>query len=252
MARKKRPRIIEKGMLRMVEWATKVDSRTVTKKVQALRALHPDWGPEELAEYSIKEKCKYTARVGAATSATGMVPVFGTAVSLTVGMLVDLGSSLTAQAELVLELAEIYDYPLTEANKRETILVVLGLGTGTEFLAKRAGREATERLAKHYAKRWAARVIPVLGIATSASSAALSTYLIGRRAERFFTQGEAAMGDWKDSLRAFSGMDERKLLSWLQETRQRMGDSLKQLPGKSLLKRPEKKTKKTAKKRVED
>ena len=34
------------------------------------------------------------------------------------------------------------------------------------------------------------------------------------------------MGNWKDSLRAFSGVDERKLIGWLQETKARMGKSI--------------------------
>lgn len=206
----------------MVEWATRVDSKAAVQRVQALRALNIDKTPAELAEQLIKEKCLYTARMGAATSATSMVPVFGSALALTVGVLVDLGASLSAQAELVLELAEVYDYPLTEANKRETILVVLGLGTGTEYLTRKAGREATERLIKHYVKRWATKVIPVAGIAASASAAALTTYLIGRRAEKYFTQGATALGDWKDSLRAFSGVDERKLLAWLSKVKSKL------------------------------
>lgn len=220
--RKRRPRLVEKGMLRLVEWATRVDSKAAIQKVKTLKALHPEMPPEALAEQLIKEKCLYTARIGAATSATGMVPVLGSALALTVGMLVDLGASLSAQAELVLELAEVYDYPLTEANKREAILVVLGLGTGTEYLTRTASRKATERFLKHYAKRWASKAIPVAGIATSASAAALTTYLIGRRAERYFTEGSAALGDWKDSLRAFSGVDERKLLQWLSKFKIRL------------------------------
>lgn len=220
--KRRRPRFVERGMLRLVEWATKVDSKAAIKKVQTLKALDPDKSQAILAEQLIKEKCLYTARMGAATSATGMVPVFGTALALTVGLLVDLGASLSAQAELVLELAEVYNYPLTEANKREAILVVLGLGTSTEYLTRKASREASERLLKHYAKRWATKVIPVAGIAASASSAALTTYLIGRRAEKYFTQGPDALGDWKESLRAFSGIDERKLLSWLSKFKIRL------------------------------
>lgn len=217
--RKWRPKWVDKGLLRLVEWATRVDAKAAAQRVQLLKALNPEQTPAALAEQLIRQKCVYTARMGAATSATRMVPVLGSALALTVGVLVDLGASLSAQAELVLELAEVYDYPLTEANKRETILVVLGLGTGTEYLTRKASREATERLIKRYVKRWATRVIPVAGIAASASAAALTTYLIGRRAEKYFTQGETPLEDWKDSLRAFSGLDERKLLEWLSKVK---------------------------------
>lgn len=220
--KRRRPRFVEKGMLRLVEWATRVDSKAAIKKIQTLKALHPEKSQAMLAEQLIREKCLYTARMGAATSATGMVPILGSALSLTVGLLVDLGASLSAQAELVLELAEVYNYPLTEANKREAILVVLGLGTSTEYLTRKASREASDRLLRHYAKRWATKVIPVVGIATSASSAALTTYLMGRRAEKYFTQGPDSIGDWKESLRAFSGVDERKLLGWLGKFKMRL------------------------------
>jgi hypothetical protein len=45
-----------------------------------------------------------------------------------------------------------------------------------------------------------------------------STYVIGQRAVAYFSRGEAAIGDWADDARAIIGIDERKLMTWLQES----------------------------------
>jgi hypothetical protein len=46
----------------------------------------------------------------------------------------------------------------------------------------------------------------------------LSTYIIGQRADAYFRLGPDALGTWTDSLRAVSGVDERKIGGWLAES----------------------------------
>jgi hypothetical protein len=66
-------------------------------------------------------------------------------------------------------------------------------------------------------QRSAVKAIPVIGVAVSAGANALSTYVIGRRAHAYFSLGEEKMGDWAESLRAISGVDERKIAAWLSD-----------------------------------
>lgn len=204
-------------MHRLAEWIGKVDIKAVRKRVAATRKEFPKASPEELADILIKQKCQHTARIGAATAAAGAIPVVGTFVSLTLGMAIDLGAVITAQAELVLELAEVSGVSLTQAQRRETVFVVLGLGAGLEHLGTMASQGLLRKLAQRYSQRWLAHAIPLLGIASSAGLNAFSTYLIGQRAKIFFRDGAASLGDWKASLRAFSGIDEKRLSGWLKE-----------------------------------
>lgn len=201
---------------RMFNWFSKVNTQEVSARVAELRQELPQATQAQLIEQLIKRKCEHTARIGAATAATGSIPILGTVFSLTLGMILDLGAVITSQAELVLEIAEVYGVKMSEAKKRETVFLVLGLGVGAQRLGARASQQVLHKLATRYARRWISHAIPVLGIAAAAAINALSTYLIGRRAQAYFGQGPSAMGDWKTSLRALSGYDELKVSEWLQ------------------------------------
>lgn len=202
---------------RLVEWISKVDVKAVRKRVAKLRKELPAAGPEELSQELIRRKCRHTARIGAATAATGSIPVLGTLFSLTLGLAIDLGAVITAQAELVLEIAEVYGVSLNQAQRRETVFIVLGIGAGLEHLGHLASQRLLRRLSERYAQRWVAHAVPVLGIASAAGLNAISTYVIGQRARVFFRDGAEALGDWKSSLRAFSGIDASQLRSWLHQ-----------------------------------
>ncbi len=210
------PGFAARQLHRIFNWFSKVDTREVSKRVENLRQEFPEAGQEQLIEQLIRRKCEQTARIGAATAATGAIPVLGTMFSLTLGMVLDLGAVITSQAELVLEIAEVHGIKMSEAKKRETVFLVMGLGTGAQRLGTRASQQVLNKLAQRYARRWISHAIPVLGIAAAAAVNALSTYLIGRRAQAYFAQGPQAMGDWKSSLRALTGFDELKISDWLQ------------------------------------
>jgi len=49
----------------------------------------------------------------------------------------------------------------------------------------------------------------------------VSTYIIGQRAQAYFSLGPDAVGDWGESIRAITGLDERELIAWLAETTER-------------------------------
>lgn len=218
----------EKVWHSLLDWISKVDTQVAQTRVESLRQEHPEAEAAELCELLIRAKCQRTGTVGAVTSATSAIPVIGSVFSMTLGLVVDLGSTITAQAELVLEIAEVYQVPLTENNKRETVLLILGLGSGLERLGQLAGQQLGQAVSQKLAKRWVAKAIPVLGVAASAGTNALSTYVIGRRAQAYFAQGPEALGDWQESLRAISGVDERKIGHWLQSRSQQALEGVQQ------------------------
>jgi hypothetical protein len=58
------------------------------------------------------------------------------------------------------------------------------------------------------------RIAPVAAVLTSALGNAATTYAIGRRAQAFAKLGEAPLDNLSDAVRAFTGVDERKLWEW--------------------------------------
>lgn len=200
-----------------------VDMQAAARHVQTLREAHSQATEDELVEMLIKIKCQQTAAIGAATSAVALIPGVGTFLSLTAGVAVDIAATFTRQAELILEIAEVHQYELSEEEKQRTVMMVTGLGAGANQLAYRAGDKIGRKLSERYASKWLARVLPVIGMASSASTNVLSTYIMGRRAHAYFGLGPEAMDDWKESARALTGVDERKIAGWLAETGQTAG-----------------------------
>ncbi|WP_157068165.1 DUF697 domain-containing protein, partial [Desulfosarcina cetonica] len=197
---------------------TSVDPDKAVARVQALRRKHPDLRNEELVERLIKAKCQKAATVGAATSAASVFPGLGTAISVTVGLVVDIGSTLKLHAELVLEIAEVYGHRLGESERSEVLLAVTGLSTGMGRLGGSAVKGLSQKVGEIAAQKWLAKAVPAVGMAASATTNVLFTYVIGKRADAYFNRGPEALGDIKDNLRALTGVDEQKIAQWVAES----------------------------------
>jgi uncharacterized protein (DUF697 family) len=199
----------------------KVDEEAARERVAALREAQPEATPDELVEALIKQKCMQTGAVGAVTSGASVIPGVGTAASLTFGVAADIGMTFKLQAELVLEIAAVYGRELNPTEKRNVVMLVTGISAGAEQLLKNVGTRVAEKATERLARKSVTKAIPVLGVAASAGANVLSTYIIGRRAQAYFSLGPEAMGDWGESVRAITGVDERKFSAWLIETTDR-------------------------------
>ena len=195
-----------------------VDEAAARKRVNARRKANPEATVDELVEMLIKQKCIQTGAIGAVTSSANVIPGIGTVVTLTFGVAADIGMTFKLQAELILEIAAVYERILTDIEKRNAILVITGISTG----ANQIGEKLAETIAKQVAKLWsreaAEKVAPGVGIAMSATINATTTYIIGERAKAYFSLGAKAVGNWAESVRALTGVDERKISSWLLES----------------------------------
>jgi uncharacterized protein (DUF697 family) len=191
------------------------DEAAAVERARELRARQPEWSAAQLADELIRRKSRQTAAIGAATAGAGIIPGLGTVVALTVGAVADLGATLRLQSELVLEIAEVHGRQLSKEEKRRVILLVGGLSAGGGRLLSRGGARLSLSLTQRYAQRWVARAVPFAGIAAAAGANALTTYVIGKRAQALFERGPEAVGSWAESVRALSGVDERRLASWI-------------------------------------
>jgi hypothetical protein len=194
------------------------DEKAAAQRVAELRQKNPNAAPEALADILIKNKCLQAGAVGGVTSGTSLIPGLGTVASLTFGVAADIGLTFKMQAELVIEIAAAFNHPLTETEKRNVVLVVTGMSAGANQLLTRAGREIAEQVSERLAAKSVAKAIPVLGVVAGAGANVASTYIIGQRAIAYFSRGPESMGDWADDVRAVVGVDERKLIAWLQES----------------------------------
>ena len=210
-----KPSAIERLVGFALKQIDEADDAAAVERVAALRTAHPEWDEDRLAEHLIGEKCRQAAMVGAATSGAGLIPGLGTLAALTVGTVADVGATLKLQTELVLELAAVHRRRLTPDEKRRAVALVAGLSLSGDRLASRGGARLSMRLTERYAERWVAHAIPFAGVAASAGVDALGTYLVGKRAHAYFGLGPGAVGSWAESLRALTGVDERRLASWV-------------------------------------
>ncbi|MSP13895.1 MAG: DUF697 domain-containing protein [Chloroflexi bacterium] len=206
---------------RLLATVNNTDELAILARVAELRRQQPSASAESLVENLIRQKCLQTGAVGAVTSGMSVIPGLGTVVTLMFGVTADLTMTFKYQTELVLEIAAVYGRQLSPSEKRQAVLLVTGLSVGANQLASKAGREIAERAAERLAEKYLAKVIPVIGVAASAGTNILSTYIIGQRAQAYFSLGPEAVGGWTESLRRFTGMDERKLATWLAETTER-------------------------------
>lgn len=204
-------------MNRVVNAINDADEEAAAQRVHSLRQKHPNASQEELTEALTKQKCIQAGVVGAVTSGASIIPGLGTLASLTFGVAADIGMTFRLQAELVLELSALYEHQLDAAEKRNVVLLVTGISAGANQMLGKIGTEIAEEATERLVQKSVTRAIPVLGVAASAGTNILTTYIIGRRAQAYFSLGPEAVGSWSESLRAISGVDERKLAEWLSE-----------------------------------
>lgn len=214
-----------------------VDIEAATKKVAALREQYPNASPQELSQRLIREKCRKTGAVGAVTSGAGLIPGIGTAAALTLGTAADIGATFKLQAELVLEIAAVYDYPLSDEEKQRIVLTITGLSAGTTAVARRAGQavtlKASEKVAGKALEKSFFKALPVVGVMASAGTNVLTSYIIGYRADAYFRLGPETVGSWSDSLRAITGVDERKITRWVADSGKSAGQKVAAGAGKA-------------------
>ncbi len=201
----------------------RADQASARKQVAQFRKRHPRASQDELAQMLIKEKCIKTGSIGAATSGASIIPGLGTLASMTVGVAADITLTYALQAELVLEIAEVYGYEMSEAERRNAILLVTGISAGANRALARASTEVAEQVGTRIASKSLVKAIPIFGVAVSTSVNAIGTYVVGKRAQAYFREGPEAVASWSDSLRALSGVDERQVGRWLKSASQSSG-----------------------------
>lgn len=213
--------VVDSLMERLVKAINDADEAAASERVAELRQKRTTASSDDLVEVLIKQKCMQTGAIGAVTSGASMIPGLGTFVSLTFGVAADIGLTFKLQAELVLEIAAVYQRNLNPAEKRHVVMLATGISAGANQVVSKVGQRVARKATERLAQKSVTKAIPVIGVCASAGTNILTTYVIGRRAQAYFSLGPEVVGDWGESVRAVTGVDERKITNWLAETTER-------------------------------
>lgn len=199
------------------------------KRVTILRQKQRDKSDDELVDMLIRNRCLQVAGVGAATAGVAIIPSVGAIASVAVGSMVDMNSTHKTQTELVLDIATIYGYEFAPDERQEFLMLALGAKkanekaelNATEQLLLKGGQQLAHKATQRVASKSAGRVLPVVGVATSAGSNILMTYSAGQRAKAYVKTGPESVDEMELSIRSALAKNELTLSNW---TRRSLAD----------------------------
>jgi hypothetical protein len=165
----------------------------------------------------LRRKCVRAASVGALTAAGESIPGLSRVSGFVFGELLDARFLADVQRELIEETFALYDLDLPKPVRDALVGNVQVLGTSASVAGDAVVRRLVARSVGRFGTLVTRRVVPLTSIASSAFSNAMVTYAVGKRAQALAKlQGEPITA-LPDALRAFSGIDERRVLGWTVE-----------------------------------
>ena len=172
----------------------------------------------------LRRQCLRAATLGALTAAGEAIPGLSRVLGLVFGELIDARLLAELQRELVEGTFAIYGFELPSAVQDPLVKRVQMLGASASVASDTVIRQLVKRSVGQIGSFIAFRVLPLTSIASSAFSNAMITYAIGKRAQSVAKLREAPLGALPDALRAFSGVDERRVLDWtIEATKSALG-----------------------------
>ena len=162
----------------------------------------------------LRAACVKAAGVGALSALVGAIPGAGVLLRFTLGELVDVAAVTAIQEQLIEDTLTLYELPLPDALRKPLIVQISSLGAGASIGVDALGRTLLGRFGSKLGGPVFGRVVPLIGVMTSAIGNAATIYAIGRRAEAFAKMGAAPADTLADVFRAFTGVDERRIWEW--------------------------------------
>jgi hypothetical protein len=162
----------------------------------------------------LRRKVTRAASIGALTAAAESLPGFGKALALVFGELLDVEMLSRVQRELVEETFQLYGLDLPNALQSSLVRKVQLAGSAASVAGDALTRGILQRTLRRVGSLVAARAVPVAAVVSSAFANATVTYAIGKRAQAVARLREAPLAGMPEVLRAFSGIDERRILAW--------------------------------------
>ncbi len=165
----------------------------------------------------LRRKCLRAASVGALTAAGEAIPGLSRVLGFVFGELLDARFLARIQRELIEETLVLYDIDLPRPVLDALVGKVQLLGTSASVASDAVVRQVLRQSIGRIGGVVALRVLPLVSIASSAFSNAMVTYAVGKRAQAVARLHGEPITALPDALRAFSGLDERRVLDWTVE-----------------------------------
>jgi len=162
----------------------------------------------------LRAKCTRAAITGSLTAAIEAIPGLGRVAMFVFGEVLDAKFLARVQRELVEDTFRLYGLELPAPLHAELVSRVQTLGTSASIVGDTVIRSVMKRGVGRVGGAVARRVLPIVGIVSSAVSNASVTYAIGKRAQAVAKWKESPITGMPDVVRAFSGVDERRILDW--------------------------------------
>lgn len=162
----------------------------------------------------LRKQCLRAATVGALTAAGEAIPGLTRMLGLVFAELLDARLLADLQRELVEKTFAIYGVELPAAVQAPLVRRVQMLGASVSVASDTVIRQLVKRSVGQIGSFVAFRLLPLTSIASSAFSNAMITYAVGKRAQAVAKLRDAPLNGLPDALRAFSGVDERRVLDW--------------------------------------
>lgn len=184
----------------------------------------------------LRVKCLQAASIGALTAAGEAIPGLSSVLGLVFGELIDVRFLGRVQRDLIEQTFKIYGFDLPDEVRTALADKVQLLGTSASVASDVVVRQLIRRSLGGIGGLLARRVLPVASIVSSAFSNAWVTYALGKRAQALAQLQSTPLDRLPDALRAFGGVDERRVLDWTVEattaTFRRLGGMLSSLVGR--------------------
>jgi hypothetical protein len=162
----------------------------------------------------LRRKVTRAATTGALTAAIEAIPGLGRVAGFVFGEVLDAQFLARVQRELIEDTFRLYALQLPGPLHAELVARVQTLGTSASIAGDAVMRGMLRRAATRVGGSVGRRVLPLATIVSSALSNASITYAIGKRAQAVAKWREAPITGMPDVVRAFSGIDERRILDW--------------------------------------
>ncbi|MBS0516124.1 MAG: hypothetical protein JSS16_11705 [Proteobacteria bacterium] len=162
----------------------------------------------------LRRKCTRAALTGALTAAIEAIPGLGRVLGFVFGEVLDAKFLTRIQRELVEDTFALYALKLPAPLHDELIMRVQTMGASASIAGDVLVRGVLHRLAGRLGGAVTRRFVPIAAIVSSTVANASVTYAIGKRAQAVAKWRDSPITGMPDVVRAFSGLDERRVLDW--------------------------------------
>lgn len=144
-----------------------INKDEVVKRVNKLKARHPDLSERELCELIIASKARLCGASGAVTALPAAFPVVGTAVTLIGGAALDVVAVGYLMAEMVLEMSAVYGRNLNLPGVSREAVWVMASAVGADMANKSVNKAAVHGMTNQVFVRLVHEIMLAMGIRTT-------------------------------------------------------------------------------------